>query len=99
MNRDYELPERAIMKAKEMLPDYMVGPLIRYFNLHLPPGSFLGAVLANDLVEAVSCADDVNKRYLPEYIMWLYNYAPGRPNGWGSPEAVAAWLEEETEDA
>jgi len=95
---DYQLPQHSIDKAYELLPDYMVGAVIRYFNNHLPPGDFLTAVFSNDLMEAVGRADDINKRYLPEYIMWLYNYAPGRPNGWGSPEAVKAWLmhEEET---
>ena len=94
---DYQLPQRSIDKAKEMLPDYMVGGLVRYFNNRIPPGSFLTAVLSNDLMEAASCADDNNRQYLFQYCMLLYNNAPGRPNGWGSPEAVATWLGEENE--
>jgi len=89
----YELPQRSIDKANEMLPDYMVGGLVRYFNNRIPPGSFLTAILSNDLFEAASCADDNNRQYLFQYCMWLYNYAPGRPGGgWGSPEAVKGWL-------
>ena len=86
------LDERALTKAKEMLPDYMVGGLVRYFNNHLPPGGFLRAVLAGDLFEALAHADDTNKNCLHAYAMWLHNYVPGRPQGWGSYEAIDQWL-------
>ena len=89
---NYELPQRSIDKAKEMLPDYMVGGVVRYFNNHIQPGGFLTSVFSNNLMEAVANADQTNQRYLAEYVKWLYNYAPGRPSGWGSPEAVAEWL-------
>jgi len=95
----YELPHRSIEKAKELLPDYMVGALVRYFNCHIPPGDFLTAVLSNDLAEAVNRADEVNRHALGDYIIWLYNYAPGRPNGWGSPQAVQDWIAYEEEIA
>ena len=89
----YELPQRSIDIANEMLPDYMVGGLVRYFNNRIPPGSFLTAILSNDLYEAAARADNTNQMYLSQYVMWLHNYAPGRHSGsWGSPEAVKEWL-------
>lgn len=93
------LSQEAIDKAYDMLPERMVGALIRYFDHHLEPGHFLTAVLSNDLVEAVGRADDENKYLLPHYVIWLYNYIPGRPNGWGSPEAVKEWLRRKEEVA
>jgi hypothetical protein len=42
-------------------------------------GSFGRAVVANDLTEAVHCADEDNKLALWLYVAFLYNVAPG---GW-----------------
>ncbi len=44
-----------------------------------PLGSFLQAVVKNDLSEAVHTADDVNRRHLWIYPAFLYNVAP---HGW-----------------
>ncbi len=41
-------------------------------------GSFLTAVVENDLDGAVGKADSVNVRALPIYIKYFYNYAPGQ---------------------
>jgi hypothetical protein len=84
-------------KAIEKLYDYgiperMHGGLIRYVEQGIPPGDFLQAVINNDLREACGRADDENKRLLPEYIMWFYNWAPGAC--WGSPENFKEWMEE-----
>lgn len=42
----------------------------------LPVGHFLSAVLKNDFMEACGRADNTNKKVLPIYAMFLYNYAP-----------------------
>ena len=76
--------------AGELLPKHMRGAMQRYIENRIPPGSFLTAVLANDLMHALRCADDINSRRLRDYGMWLANYAP--PACYGSPEAVRAWL-------
>ena len=39
-------------------------------------GSFLTAVVENNLDEAVGKADSVNVRALPIYVKYFYNYAP-----------------------
>jgi len=72
------------------VPDYMQEGLKRYVEDRIPAGSFLSAVLANNLVEAVGMADVNNMANLPAYANYLYNYAPS--DCWGSPEKVKAWL-------
>lgn len=71
--------------------DYMADGLQRYIEHGVPPGSFMTAVLCNDLMDAAGRADDTNRRYLFEWAGWLYNYAP--PACYGSPEKVKAWIE------
>ncbi len=75
------------------IPDYMRESLLSYVDDHIPAGNFLTAVLENSLSRAISCADDSNMRNIPAYGNFLYNYAPSAC--WGSPEKVAAWLENE----
>lgn len=73
------------------IPNHMVEGLDDYINHRLKQGSFLHAVLCNDLKPACMQADGKNMRNLPAYVNFLYNYAP--INCWGSPEKVNAWLE------
>ena len=90
-----KLSEEAKRVATELLPGYMVQPMIDYFEQGLHPGGFLSAVLANDLVGAVNHADDTNKDYISKYVLWLYWHAPGRASGaWGSYEAIDTWVAE-----
>lgn len=69
----------------------MAGAMHRYFEQGFDPGSFLRAVLSNDLREACGCADQANQRLIFEWVQWLYNEAPR--NSWGSPEKVQTWIE------
>ena len=89
-----KLSPRAMDTMQELIPEHMHGALIRYFESGRRPGDFLTAVLAGDLFEAVSRADTGNLAALHGYAIWLHNYVPGRPNGWGSYEAVTQWVEE-----
>lgn len=72
------------------IPERMMEGLRAYINDHRPPGSFLRAVLENDLHGAVNRADAENLANLPAYIGYLHWEAP--PACFGSPERVAAWL-------
>jgi len=56
-----------------------------------PTGSFLTAILSNNLKEACNRADDINKNLLYDYVFFLYNYAP--LGCWGSEESVDHWME------
>lgn len=73
------------------IPRYMVGGLVRYFADRIAPGSFLLAVLQNDFMKALGCADSANINCLKAYGMFLYDYAP--LGSYGSRENVDAWLE------
>jgi len=73
------------------IPTYMLHALNRYIEHGEPPGDFLTAVITNNLLEAVSRADDHNQVNLPAYIAYLYNEAP--QGSWGSPERMQAWIE------
>ncbi len=92
------LGAEAIAKMAEYgIPNYMHDGLINYFEKRQPVGDFLTAVLENDLMAAFILADDDNKESMGAYVMWLYNWPPGRNvNTWGSKAAVKAWLSGET---
>lgn len=52
-------------------------------------GDFLQAVFRNDLKQSVGRADETNQELLPEYVKFLYNYAPTLC--WGSEENYKEW--------
>ena len=57
----------------------------------VPPGSFVRAVLENDLKEACAMADDWNRRVIFEVVGFCYNRIPSA--SWGSPDKVREWIE------
>src|SRR5678815_4010117 len=73
------------------VPDYLHDGLLRYVLERIPTGSFLRAVLENDLADACSrAADPLTAISLHRIIAWLRVAAP--EECWGSRERVAAWL-------
>lgn len=64
--------------------------LTEYFAARRPVGSFLTAVLSNDLSDACMRADPDNRFYLVEIARFLTFYVPS--SAWGSKAAVEAWL-------
>jgi len=60
-------------------------------DLGIEPGSFLLAVLSNNLTEAFGRADYINQQSMKDYCSFLYNYAPR--GCWGSKETVNEWIE------
>lgn len=79
------------------IPGYMHDGIVFYLMLGIPPGSFLTAVMENDLREAVGRADDTNSALLTEYVRWFYNHAPS--TSWGSHKAVTDWIIARREEA
>ena len=73
-----------------LIPAHMHGAIQRYVMHGVPPGSFLTAVLENNLSEAFAQADDDNARAMRGWVQFLYNFTPGPSQG--SPEAVEAWI-------
>ena len=72
------------------LPPVVLWNLRRYALNHVPVGSFLTAVLANDLREAVCRADETNLLSLRAIVLYVYNCLPDRCHG--NLENVRAWL-------
>lgn len=84
-------------RAKDCgVPSYMIPGLTRYLVDRIPPGSFLMAVLQNDLMKALSCADSANINCLKAYGMFLYNHAP--LGSYGTRENVDSWLKRHVSD-
>lgn len=73
-----------------MIPEFIKNQIDEYVKLKCPPCGFLYAVLANDLMIAVTKADDVNIHYLRDIMLYVYNHTPSAC--WGSPKAVDEWL-------
>lgn len=73
-----------------LLPGHMRGAMQRYVEDKLPPGSFLEAVLANDLCGACMRADSTNIGCLQDYAAWLKFHAPRQL--WGSYQKVDDWI-------
>lgn len=72
------------------IPEHMRDGIVRYIENGIEPGSFLTAVICNDLTQACACADSQNRRLLFEYIDFFYNYAPR--SCWGSREKFDSWI-------
>ena len=75
---------------RQVIPKYTREALERYVQHQIPPGSFLIAVLSNDLKESFRCADDVNIANIFAIVKYIYNEVP--MSAWGSRENVRYWL-------
>lgn len=73
----------------EKFPTHVVDGVRRYIERGTPPGSFLTAVICNNLKEACGRADEQNQRNLVEIVKWFHNEAPA--GCWGSEEAMRNW--------
>lgn len=58
------------------LPAHMVWGVVRWICYGIEPGSFLKAVIDNDLRKAVVQADDTNINFLKEWAQFFHNTAP-----------------------
>lgn len=72
------------------VPEHLHDGIVNYLVHRIPPGHFLGAVVSNDLVEAIGRADENSLRGLRAIVAFFYNDAPS--TSWGSPVKVSAWL-------
>jgi len=75
--------------AESAVPHHLREGLVRYFADGILPGSFLQAVLINDLQQAVGRADPQSMAGLPALITFLTWEVPGE--AWGSRRLVLAW--------
>jgi hypothetical protein len=78
------------MMGSGYVPEHTHEALMNYFNHCYEPGSFLMAVLRNDLMAASMRADHVNREHLASIAAWVCHNAPY--GSWGSEEAIRGWL-------
>lgn len=76
----------------DRIPLHMVESMVAYIVKRRPTGSFLRAIISNNLKEAVMLADHKNIKIIPIYVSWFYNHAPA--SCWGSSDAYSHWLAE-----
>ena len=74
----------------ENCPEHARPALRRYVEGRLRPGSFLYAVLSNNLIQAIETADDENKRDLNALVKFMYTEIPAAC--WGSVNKVEKWI-------
>lgn len=73
------------------VPSHMHDGYLLYIRDGIRPGSFLCAVLSNNLEDACNRADLENRHALFAHVVFLANHAPR--GCWGSPAAVDAWVD------
>ena len=78
------------------LPSYMWDGLERWVVSGIVPGSFLTAVLKNDLRGACEFADDLNTVCLSNWVKFLYSNAP--IGCWGSEKAFKRWESQKAQE-
>lgn len=71
------------------IPPETMASLMRWISNATPIGSFVSAVVSNDLREAFGRADEGNRAAMFEIVSWLYNNAP--MECWGSPACLDTW--------
>ena len=73
----------------EQLPKNLRDGAQRYLEHGILPGSFLTAVIRNDLQQACLLADEENFKNLPHIVRWFVNEVPA--SAWGSRARMQAW--------
>lgn len=84
-----------LMLFKELetnVPIHTQEALGHYLLKGFAPGSFLTAVLENDLYRAVNTADHVNYQQIAAIAKWVYVTAPR--GSFGNAETVQQWLDD-----
>lgn len=72
------------------IPDYTLEAMKRYVEQGVPPGDFLQAAFANDLLGAIGRADSENSRAIHAIASWVYQKAP--EDCCGSRQKVQDWI-------
>ena len=73
----------------DILPEHMRGGAERWIEHGIEPGSFMQAVICNNLTLACMYADHINKYRLFDFVNFFHNEAPSAC--WGSEEKMIAW--------
>lgn len=90
IDKQYSAEQFTDFCRKFKIPEHMIEVLSNYYFRGWPPGSFLTAVLQNDLREAACHSDEYNRRHLWDYANFMYNVMP--TGSWGSPQNYTHWV-------
>jgi len=93
-NHDYDFDKLMDLENFNLrlpIPESTKGTIDNYVKHGLEPGSFVKAVLSNDLNSAFGCADGINTICMRAIVAYVYNYIPNTCHG--SPEIVRGWLD------
>ena len=74
-----------------LLPTHIHPGVQDYIEHGHLPGSFLQAVICNDLFQSFGRADEINHERMFHIVSFFYNEAPGQC--WGSPKKMQVWAE------
>lgn len=75
----------------DILPEHIRSSVKSYIEDGVPVGSFLQAVICNDLTESFARADEINIARMFDIVLFFYNEAP--LPCWRSKENMVAWTE------
>ena len=89
MREHHQSEVDALTPDYDLVPPHLRNGMREYIQRGHVPGDFLQAVIANDLNDALSRADEISLVLLGVLTTWLYNDAPG--GSWGSRGIMAAW--------
>ena len=81
----------------DILPPHIRAGARSYIEDGIKPGGFLTAVICDDLAEAFSRADHINRECLADIVGFFYNEAPSPSRG--SKTAMNEWLARFDEEA
>jgi hypothetical protein len=90
-NTEWRARLLASLQNDSGVPDHLWDGLLDYIVLHEAPGSFLSAVLSNDLRRSFERADSRSSAALASIVSWVYSMAPAKC--WGSPSRFDEWCE------
>lgn len=74
------------------VPYHVMGGIVRYIESGLHPGSFLAAVITNDLGGVIANGDRESLENLVAIYKFFYNYCPS--NCWGNEKKMSAWIKQ-----
>lgn len=85
------------MEYYDDIPSSTKSAIDAYVSKGRPVGDFVHAVLTNNLINAMSHADDNNMTSLKKIVQYVYNQIPS--SCWGSEEIVNSWIERGGKDS
>ena len=74
-----------------MIPSHMHDAILRYIEDGIRPGSFLEAIISNDLKGAFMRADHINSEHIKDFVEYMYWHTPSSCQG--SQEAFENWVQ------